>query len=122
MRNARGALVLGMLEARAAPVAGGPGFGSIMTETGFLQVGAPDYRPYCVRSFYEPLDPTGHGAFVQGMLDAMFPTLRGDIKVSVLKGLHEGSVSAARRGRDSRTWERLCRRWASKHPSASRGA
>lgn len=60
-------------------------------------------------------DPTGFGAFVQGMVEAMFPTLWEDTEVSVLKGFQEGAIRVAQRNRESSRWERLCRRWASKH-------
>ena len=90
-----------------------------MLHRGAAPLGTPGMYPFRVAGLRprDPVefDPTGHGAFVQGMLDAMFPTLREDTEVSVLKGLHEGSVGVARRGRGSRTWERLCRHWATKH-------
>ena len=39
-------------------------------------------------------NPTGFGAFVQGMVETMFPTLWEDTEVSLLKGIQDGIVNA----------------------------
>ena len=112
-----------MLGTHAVPAKGGDpgllgmvetaGFGPVMTGTGFFHIGA--FGGGVTSRDPVEFDPTGHGAYAQAMLEAWCPTLREDTEVSVLKGIHEGIVGAARRDRDSRAWERLCRRWAPKH-------